>query len=63
MLNYIAENMMSEQDKKKLMDEFAKFDLNKDGLLTKEELLKVYTTMLPSDQAAEEVDNIFKKID
>lgn len=31
------------------MDEFAKFDLNKDGLLTKEELLKVYTTMLSSD--------------
>lgn len=63
MLNYIAENMMSEQDKKKLMDEFQKFDLNKDGLLTKEELLKVYTTMLPSDKANEEVDNIFKKLD
>jgi calcium-dependent protein kinase len=37
--------------------------LNKDGLLTKEELLKVYTTMLPSDKATEEVDNIFKKLD
>lgn len=45
------------------MDEFQKFDLNKDGLLTKEELLKVYTTMLPSDKANEEVDNIFKKLD
>ena len=63
MLNYIAENMMSEQDKKKLMDEFQKFDLNKDGLLTKEELLKVYTTMLPSDKANEEVEIIFKKLD
>ncbi|CAK80011.1 unnamed protein product (macronuclear) [Paramecium tetraurelia] len=63
MLNYIAENMMSEQDKKKLMDEFQKFDLNKDGLLTKDELLKVYCTMFSSDQAAQEVDAIFAKID
>lgn len=45
------------------MDEFQKFDLNKDGLLTKDELLKVYTTMLPSDKATEEVENIFKKLD
>ncbi|CAD8083505.1 unnamed protein product [Paramecium sonneborni] len=63
MLNYIAENMMSEQDKKKLMEEFQKFDLNKDGQLTKDELLKVYSTMLSSEQAAQEVDTIFKKID
>ncbi|CAD8063363.1 unnamed protein product [Paramecium primaurelia] len=63
MLNYIAENMMSDQDKKKLMDEFQKFDLNKDGLLTKEELLKVYKTMFSSEKAIQEVDTIFTKID
>ncbi|CAD8150319.1 unnamed protein product [Paramecium octaurelia] len=63
MLNYIAENMLQEQDKKKLMEEFQKFDLNKDGLLTKDELLKVYTTMYTSEQANQEVDAIFSKID
>lgn len=30
---------MSESDKNKLMDEFGKFDLNKDGFLTKDELI------------------------
>ncbi|CAD8161306.1 unnamed protein product [Paramecium pentaurelia] len=63
MLNYIAENMLQEQDKKKLMEEFQKFDLNKDGLLTKEELLKVYITMYSSEQANQEVETIFSKVD
>ncbi|CAD8062641.1 unnamed protein product [Paramecium primaurelia] len=63
MLIYIAENLMSEQDKRKLMDEFMKFDLNNDGLLTKEELLSVYSRTLPHDRALKEVNNIFKKID
>jgi calcium-dependent protein kinase len=49
MLSYIAENMMSEQDKKRLMEEFQKFDLNKDGMLTKEELLKVYAATMSSE--------------
>jgi Ca2+-binding EF-hand superfamily protein len=30
---------MSDSDKNKLMEEFGKFDLNKDGFLTKEELV------------------------
>ncbi|CAD8077424.1 unnamed protein product [Paramecium primaurelia] len=63
MLMYIAENMMSDQDKKKLMDEFQKFDLNKDGQLTKDELLKVYSETLPPDRALKEVNTIFKRID
>ncbi|CAD8080417.1 unnamed protein product [Paramecium sonneborni] len=63
MLNYIAENMLQEQDKKRLMEEFQKFDLNKDGQLTKEELLKVYNTMYSSEQATQEVEAIFSKID
>ncbi|CAD8167421.1 unnamed protein product [Paramecium octaurelia] len=63
MLNYIAENMLSDQDKKKLMEEFQKFDLNKDGQVTKEELLKVYKTMFSSQKAVQEVDTIFAKID
>ncbi|CAD8168432.1 unnamed protein product [Paramecium pentaurelia] len=63
MLNYIAENMLQEQDKKKLMEEFQKFDLNKDGQLTKQELLTVYTTMYSSEQANQEVEAIFSKID
>ncbi|CAD8079047.1 unnamed protein product [Paramecium sonneborni] len=63
MLIYIAENLMSEQDKKKLMDEFMKFDLNNDGLLTKEELLNVYSKTLPHERAIKEVNDIFKKID
>lgn len=40
-----------------------KFDLNNDGLLTKEELLSVYSRTLPHDRALKEVNNIFKKID
>ncbi|CAD8074024.1 unnamed protein product [Paramecium sonneborni] len=63
MLVYIAENLMSEQDKTMLMDEFMKFDLNKDGLLTKEELLNVYSRTLPHERALKEVNEIFKKID
>ncbi|CAD8077426.1 unnamed protein product [Paramecium primaurelia] len=58
-----SENMMSDQDKKKLMDEFQKFDLNKDGQLTKDELLKVYSETLPPDRALKEVNTIFKRID
>ncbi|CAK81022.1 unnamed protein product (macronuclear) [Paramecium tetraurelia] len=63
MLMYIAENMMSEQDKKRLMDEFQKYDLNKDGQLTKDELLKVYSETLPPERALKEVNTIFKRID
>ncbi|CAK71862.1 unnamed protein product (macronuclear) [Paramecium tetraurelia] len=63
MLIYIADNLMSDQDKKKLMDEFMKFDLNNDGQLSKEELLSVYSRTLSHDRALKEVNNIFKKID
>ncbi|CAD8156398.1 unnamed protein product [Paramecium octaurelia] len=63
MLIYIADNLMSDEDKKKLMDEFMKFDLNNDGQLSKEELLSVYSRTLPHDRALKEVNNIFKKID
>lgn len=38
---------MSELDKKKLLDEFDRYDLNNDGLLTKDELLEVYKKTLP----------------
>lgn len=40
---------MSDIDKKKLFDEFSKYDLNNDGLLTKNELFEAYKKSIPEE--------------
>ena len=62
-LTYIVNNLLSKEEKNDLLELFQQFDTNGDGVLTKEEILHGYQTIMPIDDAAREVQRIMTEVD
>ena len=52
-LTYIVNNLLSKEEKNDLLELFQQFDTNGDGVLTKEEILHGYQTIMPFDDAVD----------
>lgn len=55
--------MATSQEKNSLLKTFQRLDLNGDGQLTKDELLKGYATIMNSPNPEHEVETIMKMVD
>lgn len=55
--------MSTKDEKNELMKVFQSLDLNKDGKLSREELVIGYQKILNAGEAEEEVDKIMKAVD
>ena len=62
-LSFIAFQMVSKDDAKRLANAFSQIDKNKDGKLSKEELLDAYMQQMGKEAAAEEVKKIMQEVD
>ena len=62
-LTYIVNNLLSKEEKNDLLELFQQFDTNGDGVLTKEEILHGYQTIMPFDYAEREVQRIMTEVD
>ena len=62
-LTYIVNNLLSKEEKNDLLELFQQFDANGDGVLTKEEILNGYKTIMPFDDAEKEVERIMNEVD
>ena len=62
-LTYIVNNLLSKEEKNDLLELFQQFDTNGDGVLTKEEILHGYQTIMPFDDAEREVQRIMTEVD
>ena len=62
-ISFLANQVSVNEEIKKLKEEFDKFDVNKDGEISKEELIKYLEKLYPYQEAVEKADEIFKEID
>lgn len=62
-LSMMVNFMMSKEETARLQQVFAQLDLNKDGKLQYDEVLKGYTEYYSKDNAKETVDRIFELVD
>ena len=62
-VSFLANQISINEEIKKLKEEFDKIDVNKDGEISKEELIKCLETIYPSQEAKLRAENIFKEID
>lgn len=62
-ISFLANQVSVNEEIKKLKEEFDKFDINKDGEISKEELIKYLEQLYPYQEAVERADDIFKEID
>ncbi len=62
-LAFLANQISINQEIKKLKDEFDKIDENKDGEISKEELIKCLETIYPKAEAIKRTNEIFGEID
>ena len=62
-VSFLANQISINEEIKKLKDEFDKIDVNKDGEISKEELVTCLEVLYPSQEAKHRADNIFKEID
>ena len=62
-LAFLANQISINQEIKKLKDEFDKIDENKDGEISKDELIKCLETMYPKAEAIKRTNEIFDEID
>lgn len=62
-LSFIAFQMVSKDEAKRLSDTFSKIDKNKDGKLSHEELLEAYCLQMGKEAAVEEVKKIMSQVD
>ena len=62
-LTYIVNNLLSKEEKNDLLELFQQFDLNGDGVLTKQEILNGYKQLMPFDDAEKEVERIMNEVD
>ena len=62
-LAFLANQISINQEIKKLKDEFDKIDENKDGEISKDELIKCLETMYPKAEAIKRTNEIFGEID
>ena len=62
-VSFLANQISINEEIKKLKEEFDKIDVNKDGEISKEELVKCLEILYPSQEAKNRADEIFKEID
>jgi calcium-dependent protein kinase len=62
-LAFLTNQISINQEIQKLKDEFDKIDENKDGEISKPELIKCLETMYPSVEAIKKANEIFEEID
>ena len=62
-LAFLANQISINQEIQKLKDEFDKIDENKDGEISKDELIKCLETMYPKAEAIKRTNEIFDEID
>ena len=62
-LSFIAFQMVSREESKRLSQTFSQIDKNKDGKLSQEELLEAYMQQMGKEAAVEEVTKIMKQVD
>jgi len=62
-LAFLANQISINQEIQKLKDEFDKIDENKDGEISKDELIKCFESMYPSGEAIKRANEIFSEID
>lgn len=62
-LAYIVHNLIKKEDMKEMREVFLKFDLNGDGRLTKDELLKGLSNVMTPNEAMAEVNRMMQIID
>ena len=62
-VSFLANQISINEEIKKLKEEFDKIDVNKDGEISKEELIKCLEVLYPSQEAINRAEEIFKEID
>jgi len=62
-LSFIANQVSLNEEIKKLKDEFDKIDENKDGMISKEELIHCMDLLYPHEEAIKKANEIFEEID
>ena len=62
-VSFLANQISINEEIKKLKEEFDKIDVNKDGEISKDELIKCLESIYPSQEAKLRAENIFKEID
>ncbi len=62
-LSFIANQISQNDEIKKIKEEFDKIDHNRDGVLSKEELILCLSKIYTSEETNLRVENIFKEID
>ncbi|MCQ2818500.1 MAG: EF-hand domain-containing protein, partial [archaeon] len=62
-LSYISHQLSQSNELKRLTEEFNKIDKNKDGVLSKEELIDCLSQVYSKEIALQKVDDIFNEID
>ena len=62
-VSFLTNQISINEEIKKLKEEFDKIDVNKDGEISKDELIKYLEKLYPYQEAVERADDIFKEID
>ena len=62
-ISFLANQISINEEIKELKEEFDKFDVNKDGEISKEELIKCLENHYPYQEAIERANKIFNEID
>ena len=62
-LSFIANQVSLNEEIKKLKDEFDKIDENKDGMISKDELIHCMDLLYPHEEAIKKANEIFEEID
>ena len=62
-LSFITNQVSMNEEAKKLKEEFDKIDDNKDGMISREELVKCMETLYPHEEAVKRANEIFEEID
>ena len=62
-VSFLANQISINEEIKKLKEEFDKIDVNKDGEISKDELIKCLESIYPSQVAKNKAEAIFKEID
>jgi calcium-dependent protein kinase len=62
-ISFLANQVSVNEEIKRLKEEFDKFDTNKDGEISKDELIQCLEKIYPYQEARERAEKIFKEID
>lgn len=62
-VNFIVNNLVSKEEKKDLLELFKQWDLNGDGVLTRDEIMKGYKNTYNNTVKEEDIDDMIKSVD